>query len=186
MRSYQEVQIQPYRVLAIDPGTDTMGISLFELPHLGPIQVVYSHTFRATPYLKYHEDVIACKGARIARLEIHAINLRKLFRHFNPHAIAVETPFMHRFPEAYAALVECFNMIRDVAYEFNPSMRLIHVSPMEAKKSIGARIAKGTKDDVRNAVLALKDVQWIGVDPLGLDEHAMDSVAVGYCFCKSM
>lgn len=184
MRSYQQVYLEPYRIIAIDPGTDTMGISLFEMPPSGGIQVTYSNTFRATPYLKTREDVVACKGARIARLEIHAMNLDKLFRHFEPHAIAVETPFMHRFPEAYAALVECFNTIRDVAYQYNPTMRLIHISPIEAKKSIGSKIAKGTKDDVRKAVLALSDVSWLGVDPTRLDEHSIDSIAVGYCFCK--
>lgn len=93
---------------------------------------------------------------------------------------------MGRFAAAFRALTECMVFISDAVGRYDPMMLLHVVDPPTAKMAVGLVIKKGmTKDDVKKAVLALKDLENPnGIILEDLDEHSIDSIAVGYYLAK--
>jgi hypothetical protein len=72
-------------------------------------------------------------------------------------------------------------------YAYDPFMPLQIVDPTTVKTNIGMIKIRGTdKEDVRKALKALKELEWDGVDIDDLDEHAVDSVAIGYYYTSQL
>lgn len=173
---------EPLRVLAIDPGTTTMGISQLEWGFgTNRYKVNTAFTLRTvnpkwdSPYFSMGE----LHGNRTARIIHLADELRKTVFHYRPHVVITETPYMGKFAEAFEALVETLWMIRSVMGEYDPHLPLYGIDPTTAKKAVGVTIRRGMdKEDVRQALLARQDVDW-GIDPKTLDEHSIDATAVG-------
>lgn len=177
---------EPYRIAAIDPGTNTLGISFIDvdLKHR-TITVVDSTTYRADSRVKEESLIYETRGDRAARLHFHYHNFGALLRQFQPHAVIAESPFMGRFPAAFEALCECREMLRRAVADYNPTIPLELVDPPTAKKAVGALVQKGSKENVRDSVLALKDLRWALPYPIELlDEHCYDSIACGYFLGK--
>ena len=86
---------------------------------------------------------------------------------------------MGKFPKAYEGLVQCLYEIRLAVRDYNPYVPLIGLAPMEAKSYIGGI----SKDQVLRSVSKIKDLQNLHVLLHQLDEHAVDSIAIGYTAC---
>lgn len=169
------------KVAAIDPGTDTMGISLLTLDLVsGQRGCVFAHTLNAAAWIDPLSFTHQFQGARYARLERHSIALREFFTEHTPHIIVSEAPFLGRFPQSYAALLECMSVIRGTVADYDPTMPLEVVDPPSAKKAVGVNPKGAQKDDIRRAVLKLPIAWKKGIDPCLLSEHAIDSIAVGW------
>lgn len=177
---------RPYRIAAIDPGTDTLGISFLDVDLLRrTLTVIDSTTYRADPRVNEQSIFWETRGGRAARLQFHRYNFAALLQQFQPDAVIAESPFMGRFPAAFEALCECRDMLRHVVYEYNPAIPFETVDPPTAKKAVGALVQKGSKEDVQQAVLRLPDLQWALPTPIALlDEHCYDSITVGYYLGK--
>lgn len=175
---------RPYRVVGIDPGTDTLGVALLDV-FLGTKQVVLveAHTFsgeqlaRAYPYLAQYY------GDRVARLTAHEDNLYGFFVYAQPHSVIAESPFLRKFPQAFAALTECVSHIRRAVMRYNNFMPLLTVDPPTAKLQVGVSGKGKTKDDVKQGLVKLiasgQLLNPYEIDILALDEHAVDSIVVG-------
>lgn len=175
---------EPLRILALDPGTDTMGVAFFELCFESKkIHLTYATTYSADRYANLEGSAWAALGNRLAKLQWHDENLTKLLHQWRPHVVASEAPFMGRFPQAYAALVQCCNVISNAVYWYDPSQFVWFVDPPTAKGAVGALVRKGSKENVQESVRSLKDLDVL-VDLTTLDEHAYDAVAVGYWASK--
>jgi hypothetical protein len=113
----------------------------------------------------------------------HEENLYQLFCKWGPHAVICESPFLGRFPQAFAALTETMSMIRRAVYRFDRTVYVETVDPPTAKMAVGVSGKGKDKEDVRQGVLKL---QAQGVlfnlnrDVTLLDEHSIDAIAVGY------
>lgn len=179
---------QPYRVAAIDPGTNTLGISFLDVDLARrSITVIDSTTYRADTRIREESIVYETRGDRAARLHFHRANFSALLRQFEPHAVVAESPFMGRFPAAFEALCECREMLRSAVHEYNPRIPLELIDPPTAKKAVGALVQKGSKENVQASVLALPDLRWALPVPISmLDEHCFDSIAVGYTLSKAI
>lgn len=177
---------EPLRILAIDPGTNTMGMSFFELClYTGRITLVYGATYSADRYANFEGCAALALGDRLAKIQYHSANLSQILRQWRPHVIASEAPYMGRFPQAYAALVQCCNAITLSVYDYDPSQNVWFVDPPTAKLAVGALTRKGSKENVQESILALSDLYLAEHFYLSqLDEHGYDSVAVGYWACK--
>ncbi|MNE02406.1 hypothetical protein D3C80_948800 [compost metagenome] len=93
--------------------------------------------------------------------------------------VICESNYKGRFADAYATLVECVAVIRNVLYRYDPTMPLLMVDPMSAKKAAGVVGKFKDKMDVTRALKKRTDIVW-GVDIDTLDEHSVDAVAIGY------
>lgn len=177
---------EPFRLVAIDPGVDNMGVSLFE-DHMDGRNVYLlndCYTFSPKVNASGYRGITDFHDGRISRLFQIADHLRNLLHTYQPHGFIIEGNYYGRFADAFAALTECVLIARTVLFEYDPFMPLSVVDPTTAKKSVGMQRIKGTnKDDVKDALKLIKDITWL-VDIDSLDQHSIDSVAIGYHYLK--
>jgi Holliday junction resolvasome RuvABC endonuclease subunit len=171
-----------YRIIGIDPGTNTLGVAILDVCLLeGKVTLMDAFTLVSNVSVQRHQNVLLAHGERYAKLYAHSEALRKLFGEWQPNCVICESPFLGRFPQAFEALVECKLMIRRALQLYDKSMSLETVDPPTAKKAVDAPGKGGDKNAVRDAVLKLKDLITADkVDILKLDEHAIDAIAVGF------
>lgn len=71
-------------------------------------------------------------------------------------------------------------MMRSALFQYDPFVPLYQVDPTTVKTNVGMKRIKGTtKDDVKEHLIKSNKVDWCGIDPLSLDEHTIDAVAIG-------
>lgn len=171
-----------YRIISIDPGTNTMGVAQLDVDLvLGDVIVNEAVTFNGDRLSLSYPEVLDIHGGRIAKLLAHEENLLELFYLVQPHCVICESPFLGRFPQAFEALIECLTAIRRALFQYDRSLPLETVDPPTVKKAVGVVNKGSTKDDVNQAIRSLKGLSYnSGVDPALLDEHSTDAVAVGY------
>lgn len=171
-----------FRTVGIDPGTENLGISVIDLSlRTGKRIVAHSETLFTPKMLADYRVEEKVHGARTARLMALEDRLFVLFELLRPHAICTESPFLGRFPQAFAALTECVSYVRRAVCRYDRYMPLEMVDPPTAKKSVGMTVKRGiTKDDVTNAVEKLPLEYAEGIVLRELDEHEVDSIAVAY------
>lgn len=171
------------RVLAIDPGGVKMGLSMatWDMTNKNiTIENAITVLAKSGPYPIAEES----HHARLARL----LNLSDQFtdhlRDFNPHVVVSESPFMAAFATAFKSLSEVLSRLQQDVYAFNPMIPFHYYAPMQVKQGIGVSLKRGEgreKEDNRNALFALTHLTWM-VDRLGLDDNAIDSVAVAVTY----
>lgn len=171
---------EPLRVLAIDPGSYCTGIALLTWDYVTErINVNDAFTIKfpdSGPTYLHVRDLTAPRIARLCHMEDE---LTSVFEEFKPHLVIAESNYMGRFADAFATLVECVAVIRNVLYRYNPMLPLLQVDPPTAKKDAGVKGRKSEKIDVAIALKQRKEIVW-DVDIDTLDEHSVDAVAVGY------
>lgn len=177
-----------YRILSIDPGTDTLGYAILDLNlDTGQVLVPAVETVSGSRLARRYQQTIATYGEKTARLQAHEENLFSLLCWYRPHAVIAESPFLGRFPQAFAALVECLSMIQRAVARYDRTLPLETVDPPTAKKAVGV-VGKGTsKDDVRQGVLGMERIVFAsGIEAALIDEHGTDAIAVGYYKCRQL
>lgn len=171
-----------YRVLAIDPGTDTLGSAVLDVDvRVGDVEVSYAGTWHAARRFDPDSDAAYTYGSRLARIREHQESLTRLLDEHKPHAVACETPFIGRFANSGMALSELFGALQLAVLEWSPNCGFLGVDNRSAKTAVGIKTKKVQKTDVRDCVLNLVDLQCLtGVNLKLLDEHSIDAIAVGY------
>jgi len=169
-----------YRFVAIDPGTDTLGLSLCEIDLKTKVLTVREvTTLQGAKMITEVPGFTEIHGEKQARLRMLEEALYGVFMYWRPDAIVSEAPFMGRFAAAFGALVECMQAIRNAVSRYRQYMLLETVDPPSAKKSVGVKAKGGSKDDIQKAVIADASILF---DPnlprTGHTEHIYDSVAV--------
>lgn len=176
------LEANAYRILGIDPGTNTLGTAIIDIDLITKrMTVAHATTYvgqsMACNY-KAHEEV---HGPRAARLKAHEENLLGLLHEWKPHTVICESAYMGRFAQAYMALVECICAIEKALYRYNPAMPLLLVDPTTVKKTTGMTGRLRGKDPVREAIASLDCLHFAkGMHLNGLDEHSVDALAVAY------
>lgn len=176
---YGNVNPIPYRILSIDPGTDTLGISVFDVDFVHQTKtLIEAYTFKASRHIDdlLDNDYWQTQDEKYLRLHRHGQHLYELMCHLRPHHIVHENAFMGKYPKAYEGLVQCLYEIRLAARQYDPYIPLEGLAPMEAKSYIGG-ISKG---QVESAVSKIEDLNNLQTILPTLDEHAIDSIAIGY------
>ena len=182
----REERERPLRVVGIDPGTENLGFSVLDLfLRTGAVEVAHSETLLGNKLMSEFRVEEKVHGARTARLMALENRLFDMFEEFQPHAICTESPFLGRFPQAFAALTECVSFVRRAVCRYDRYMPLEMVDPPTAKKAVGMTVKRGiTKDDVTVAVSKLPLQYAHGIVLGELDEHEVDSIAVAYYQAK--
>lgn len=176
-----------FRIAGFDPGAN-LGLSLIENHLDGSKPVVkQAETVKLNPNDSYYKAMAEIHGNRVARLMIMHDRVTDFLRKHKPHGVIIEGNYLGRFANAFASLVECVIVIRNAVYAYDPFMPLHMVDPTTVKTNIGMVRIKGTdKDDVRRHLTNLKELEWDGVSIDDLDEHAVDSVAIGYYYSAQL
>lgn len=178
---------ESFRIAGFDPGAN-LGLSLIENPLDGNNPVVkVAETAKLNPAEFGYKEIAELHGNRTARLMILYDRITAFLREHRPHAVIVEGNYLGRFANAFGSLVECVTTIRNAVYAYDPFMPVHLVDPTTVKTNIGMKRIKGTdKEDVRRALASVKELEWDGVDIDELDEHAVDSVAIGYYYSSQL
>jgi len=187
---------EKYRACGIDPGTDTLGyaIVIMDVDTL-KISLEKVDTYFAAKATRKLPDLGDLLGPRTVRLDWHRDNLIEQFKEDKPHTVTVESPFLGRFATAFEALIECRTAIRRAILTYRDSLSMELIDPLSVKKAMGAltpfpkgkKAKKGkrrkkatgkTKEEIKLALMKLKDVDWGDHDLTALDEHSIDAIAV--------
>lgn len=172
----------PYRVIGIDPGTDTLGVAVLDIQlPVATFTLVDAQTFQASRMLKHFRDTEQTYGSRFARLHGLELALGEYFADMQPHAIISESPYMGQRATPFAALTECLTSIRRAVRAYNDRLPLHQVDPARAKARVGVSGKSGDKGLMQKAVSQLKDIQNPqGIVLQALDEHSIDAIAIAY------
>lgn len=171
------------RILSIDPGTTDIGFAILE-DNGTSVNVIDVHTLHADTLLGWRSNGLAQHPLRTQRLEIIHGAVFKLLEHWNVSAVICESPYFKLHVQSYAALVECMSYIRRACYLFNPYLEFITVEPAVAKAAVGAAGNKGDKDAVSKAVAANNFINLGEFNIMGLDQHSVDAIAIGFAYAK--
>jgi Holliday junction resolvasome RuvABC endonuclease subunit len=174
-----------YRVISFDPGAN-LGITVSEgdmgLTKLKPI---HSETLDLNKLVKHRYSEIAdTYGARFARIFALRDAMKDIFNRWQPDFLTHENAFMMMTRvTAGITLAEYVLIIRIMAYEYDPIMPIYGYSPFEIKSAVKLKgKLTGNKHLVAEALPKLQDLDLSSVDISQMDEHSIDSIAIGYCF----
>lgn len=170
-----------FNIMSIDPGSN-LGISilhvdsnLLTINNINPMTILRD--------IKIYNDPNVCSASdRYTRLKRQYEIITSLLYQHRPSYIVSEAPFYNpRMPNAFSALVEVMHVIRTAVNDFDPYLTLDTIDPSSVKKCIGAN-GISSKDAVKLALLQHTELYPLVHDIFNyLDEHAIDSIAVGYC-----
>lgn len=170
-------QAQTVRLMGVDPGNTTLGIAVasVELPS-GEMRIDHLYTINSGVQIAPQDALIEQRSERHVKQRIMGDRLSRAVAFYRPQMIAIESPFMHRMPQAFAALTELMLRLEDGVAEVDIGIPIYKVPPVQAKKAIGVKDIK-SKASVKEALEALE----IGVSERLwsiADEHALDAIAV--------
>ncbi len=167
------------RVLGVDPGSRSLGLSLFD------------YDIEKDEPVLWHTELFQADTLRDSSLDLfnyppRGRNLRKCGRYltrilerYQPNIVACEDAYMGRFPTAFRSLSEGIICIQNAVADWDPFTTMWLVDPPSAKIAVGAPGRGGGKDAVRDAVMRHRGfIKEVEVDQL--DEHSIDSIAIAY------
>lgn len=174
-----------FKLLAIDPGTNQMGMSIFELD-MRAFKVLKIQSWTIYPEkMPNHTGLIEDLHTNpfIKRMKIKDM-VGEVLAKEGIHHVAYEAPFMNRLqPSAYGPLVALMTVVHMAVIEYGQGVAFTIFPPLTVKKAIGVAGKKGKEvvmEAIRN-IPVLMDGLYRGDCQLDdLDNNAVDSVAVGY------
>jgi Holliday junction resolvasome RuvABC endonuclease subunit len=171
----------PYRIMAIDPGTNTLGVCVIDVDLVRrTMSLIFVGTFHASRSVNRIVNNYNVFTERLLRIKFHEQNIVRLLYQYQPHCFIAESPYMGKFANAFESLVELKTTIRKVLWYYDPAMTLELVDPPTAKMAVGAKVFKGSKENVQESVIKYKDLQWnLPDNTIVIDEHGYDAIAVG-------
>lgn len=171
--------------LSIDPGTSHLGTTLNAITEDNQWCVLHTTTTNvaALVYHKYPKHLIELYGERFFKSKVCEEVVYNFATAWQVNQIVSESPYMGRFPQAFAALTECLTMIKNAAYHHNPNVPLHLIDPATIKNHVGVKGNSGDKNKMTDAVARLTGTSY---NLQHLDEHGIDSIAVGYAWYRSI
>ena len=169
------------RFIGIDPGSHHLGFSVLEKNlEDNTIALIYSHTIKGSTIEKEYAHIKEYAGARFAKVYGYKMTLMEYFENFEPDHVICESSYMGNFAAAYGALMEMIMTVMMAAVEYRSNLSVTTIDPASVKKYIGAKGNNGDKDVMRQCVKNLEILFYQPVSIDELDEHSIDSIAIGY------
>lgn len=172
------------RILAIDPGLNNTGISIFDVA-VSPFKILKIHSF--TLKADYLIDRSGLSDESFSERMHKRFSAREaivgITKSYRPSVVVSESPFFDRKrPSSFATLVEVITTYFDAIVAVDPLITFSIVEPLLVKKVLGVAGQKG-KEVVIEAVSKLEVLrEALDVPFKNLDDHAVDSIAVGYAW----
>ncbi len=173
----------PYKIVAIDPGSNFLGLSVLEIDPNCSILSIVSQTLNVESLVESAFENRDIQSNRVNKQLKIETELYRIFTYYKPLLVICESPFYNRLrPGAFAPLVEVLSAIQRTVINYNQLVPFTTVEPSVIKKSIGAGHICG-KEEVKAALMATPEILNALTTNLNyLDEHAIDSIAVGYTY----
>lgn len=169
-------------IIGIDPGTSKLGFSVIKYcPNSHAMLLATAFTIDPVRVGKKLGISPETLNHRPVKLNLLKDALVAEFVKYEPTLVASESPFLGRFPKAYAALVECVYAERSALRDYDPDKIMIMITPTTVKVSAGVSHKSRDKEDMRKAANELTDVDTSLIDIATLDEHAIDAIHVARC-----
>lgn len=143
-------------------------------------EVLFVETINSAKLSNQHPTVTWLHGNRFARIICTGLQVKRLLELWNPDYVACESPFLGRFPASFAALTEVIAELKRITFNHDPSLPFFTYTPTLVKATVG--VVGKDKTDMSKAIARLDlgyPDQLLSKD---VDEHAIDSIAVGLCF----
>lgn len=174
-----------FRVISIDPGTNSFGIAILDIVQESKLYVRYADTINVEKISRPFIGINEVHGEKVAKLFALERFLIEFLMENTPHRVVSESPYMGRFPAAFGALVECLTAIRRALMTYDLNLPLNLIDPASVKQAIGVNGKSGDKSLMAKAVASLDGYIDFdeGVVLSDLDEHAIDAIAVGAADC---
>lgn len=168
-------------IVAIDPGTETLGVAILKFDLVTfQLVAVEAKTLTGSRLNKYNGWLGEVHGDRASRIFFLQKELEDIFNYVQPLDIVAESPFFsRRRPQAFGALTEIVSAIRYAVMRHDAWKQLILIDPPSVKVAVGAEV-QGGKESVRAAILSIAhELNYCGEIPLEwLDEHSIDAIAI--------
>ncbi len=169
-----------YSFLGIDPGLTQCGISIFNIDDsaLSSIDALTIESAKVSIQpdlcLDYHTE-------RQIKMNKLCAAYRQILIQTRPVLVCCESPFYNpRMPAAFGSLTETVTALRLETNHYSPNVSFITYAPQEVKQSF-KRSGKVGKDVMKDALTNDPFLRQRLLPPFeSLDEHAIDSIAVGY------
>ena len=180
------MNIKKMRILSIDPGCNFTGVTIMELAVDGSIHVIFVETIKTNKLLTNMQDVIYRHGERFTKNLIVTARITKLLQLYTPSLVVSEAPYLGKFPQAFAALVEVINGIKLAVYTHDPSLEFFTIEPSVVKRNLKVSGTSKDKGLIKQALLLQPTTYESYLDVNTFDEHSCDSVAVGLAACTEL
>ena len=169
-----------YSWVSIDPGLTTCGFSIFTVVNRS-IESIEAFTItnnKINLISDYQDQYHSDRQIRMHRL---CLVWNEILYRVNPIAVICESPFYNpRMPGAFGSLTETVAALRITLNNFSTITPFISYSPQEVKQSF-KRSGQVGKLVMREALLEVPELlSKLHTSIENLDEHAIDSIAVGY------
>lgn len=174
-----------YRIIAIDPSTSQIGIAVIEVDlSNGAINIPFSYTFRRRDLIRGHKWMADVYGEREAAVYCYGNVLRNLLVVWEPSAVAIEAPYLDKFPQAFKALTEICTTFRNAVIDWDPTVPVEFTDPATVKKSIGVSGKSDDKGLMREGIIKSElPIHYSNnISISTMTEHEVDAVAVGIHF----
>jgi len=171
-----------YRIMGIDNGSSFLGMTITDLDlRSGVYHLLHAETFKADRLIDQHRGNLITHDARWARQNTLKDRVSRELCFYNPHAVAVESPFfMPGRVTSFETLTEMMMFIRQAVEEYSTGMDIYRVSPGEAKRAVQPdKNFSMKKAVIKDCVLKLDNITYnedIQFD--NLTEHEYDAIAV--------
>lgn len=174
-------------VLSIDPGSKWCGTSILEVNNGGRIKVLYVETINVEKQLKLCNNIVTLYGIKYAKQYVVANQVSKLITHYGVPYVCSEAPYFNpKRPIAFESLIGVLSVIRHTIHTDHYGCLFETVDPSSVKNAFGVHGGSKDKNDMTKA-LKKQNFLWAeDIDIDALDEHSVDSIAVGYAKCKDL
>ena len=162
------------RIIGIDPGSNTLGVAVYDVDDFFTIRSIRTYVIDITMYKE---------SGKYGRLAGKVYFIRKILMNIfkdGVDALSLESPFIYSTrPAAVIPLSAIKGIVEESALNTNRYAYLTSITPSEVKKSIGVHGNSSEKIDMMYALLDIKEIS----DELpikDLADHEWDAIAIGY------
>lgn len=170
------------RIMGVDPGTENLGMSLGVCDFITPSFTVVSGSTHDVKSLihKTHEYLTHYQSRNIAMYTAVYNLVYQAVHDLQPDLVICEAPYMdRRFPLSYMLLSLCSQAVEQAVKDYSIFIPFEYIDPATVKKGVGVKGNTGDKNLMNKAVLSNPYIKG-SFDLTTLDEHAIDSIAMGY------
>jgi len=163
-------------ILAIDPGTTTIGVSIFTINVIDYSIVAIETILVDTSIRLVSSDTASDLLLRLERLYHRVV---ELINYYKPYIVSLENGFINRLrPAAYGPLSQSIMAIELAVRNTNPYIKIFKFAPKTIKK-VTTTAGTAGKNDMLAGIKTIPEISN-KINPDLISEHEVDSLGVNY------
>ena len=171
-----------FNMVAIDPGTSTVGVSIYTINAVD-LSIVAIETILIDTTIRFRErDLVKDVLVRLQTLHFRTM---EIIEHYKPKIVSIEAAFLFRLrPAAYGPLSQSIMAIELAVYNVNPLTPIWKFAPKTIKK-VTTSGGAADKNDMLEGVLLLDEIT-AHVNPNLISEHEVDALGINYTMLQHL